>query len=92
MKRSLSGLALALVFLAGALPGRAAEPATSLQRDNGVAILAGISSPDVFFDITLSPLEPVLKLLESDESFVIPSPVSIRGGHWHVACGKSCKV
>jgi hypothetical protein len=38
------------------------------------------------------PLEPVLKLLESDESFVIPSPVSIRGGHWHVACGKSCKV
>jgi hypothetical protein len=37
-------------------------------------------------------LEPVLKLLESDESFVIPSPVSIRGGHWHVACGKSCEV
>ena len=55
MKRSLGGLALLLVFLAGALPGRAAEPVTSLPRDNGVAILAGIFSSDVFSDIVLSP-------------------------------------
>jgi hypothetical protein len=55
MKRSLGGLALLLVFLACALPGRAAEPVTSLPRDNGVAILAGIFSSDVFSDIVLSP-------------------------------------
>jgi len=47
---------------------------------------------EVTIGLILLFLEPVLKLLESDESFVIPSRVSIRGGHWHVACGKSCEV
>ena len=47
----------AMVFwlLTAAVPGLAAEPEAPARRDNGIAIMGGIFSPDVFSDIVLSP-------------------------------------
>ncbi len=55
MKRILAALALLLGFLAGARPGMASEPQNTVPRDNGIAILGGVFSSDVFSDIVLSP-------------------------------------
>jgi hypothetical protein len=55
MRLRLSGLALLFGILGFVPPGIAAETVAPSPRDNGVAILAGIYSPDVFSDIVLSP-------------------------------------
>lgn len=52
MRHGLRGLALWLSFSSFALPGFEAKAG---PHDNGVALLAGIYSPDVFSDIVLSP-------------------------------------
>jgi hypothetical protein len=47
----------AMVFglLTAAVPGLAAEPEAPARRDNGIAIMGGIFSPDVFSDIVTTP-------------------------------------
>ena len=55
MRLGLCCTGLAVSLLSAALPGLAAEPEAPLRRDNGVAILGGIFSPDVFSDIVLTP-------------------------------------
>ncbi len=55
MRLRLFRAALAFWLLTASLPGLAAEPEAPPRRDNGIAIMGGIFSPDVFSDIVLSP-------------------------------------
>jgi hypothetical protein len=55
MRLRLCCVALAISLPSIAIPGLAAEPESPLRRDNGVGILGGIFSPDVFSDIVLTP-------------------------------------
>ena len=55
MRLRLSCAALAFWWLTAAMPAWAAPPEGAPRRDNGVAILAGIFSPDVFSDIVSTP-------------------------------------
>ncbi len=55
MRLRLCRAALAFFLLSSVIPGLAAKPEAPPRRDNGVAILGGIFSPDVFSDIVFSP-------------------------------------
>ena len=55
MRLRSSGPILLFGLLSFMFPAIAAEPEGAAPRDNGVAIMAGIYSPDVFSDIVFSP-------------------------------------